>query len=564
MYKYLLRHKLLFALNIIFTILDSALNVAMALVLKLLVDASSSGSIKDLKYAVIVFLMYIFISIIVWMVAKVLKACLLRRSLADLKNQIFSKIIYRNINEFNEENSAKNISLLTNDINILEQDYYNNLFDLFSNLVAFIIATIAMIRLNIYAAIFVFAAELIPIGIPIISGKTLSRYRNAYSEAIGLFTVKIKDIFSGFEVVKGFNIEKRVLEDYRISNEGAELSKYRYNVFAGAIDSLATAFGFMIFLGTMSINAYFVITGKMTISLMLAITQLMNNIVNPLVSLSSRLNRLKSVKLIEDKINDILLKHDESDEGISKKTFDDRLRFYNVSFSYDGEKTVLKNVNFIIKKGRKYAIVGNSGGGKSTILKLLLRYYENHSGNIFIDGIDNKSIKAADLYRLVSIIHQNIYMFDSSIRDNLTLFEDYSDEAIENAIDLSGLRELIKSLSDGINSPVGENGRNLSGGEKQRIAIARAIIKDTPILVIDEATSSLDNETSYNIENSILNIPELTCLVVTHKLNEEILKKYDGIFVLKEGVLIEQGTFDELMERRAFFYNLYNVAKNGN
>lgn len=161
---------------------------------------------------------------------------------------------------------------------------------------------------------------MIPIGIPVISGKTLSRYRNAYSEAIGLFTVKIKDIFSGFEVIKGFNIEKRVLEDYRISNEGAELSKYRYNVFAGAIDSLATAFGFMIFLGTMSINAYFVITGKMTIGLMLAITQLMNNIVNPLVSLSSRLNRLKSVKLIEDKINDILLKHDESDEGISKRS----------------------------------------------------------------------------------------------------------------------------------------------------------------------------------------------------------------------------------------------------
>ena len=119
-------------------------------------------------------------------------------------------------------------------------------------------------------------------------------------------------------------------------------------------------------------------------------------------------------------------------------------------------------------------------------------------------------------------------------------------------------------MSDGINSPVGENGCNLSGGEKQRIAIARAIIKNTPILVIDEATSSLDNETSYNIENSILNIPELTCLVVTHKLNEEILKKYDSIFVLKDGALIEQGTFDELMERRAFFYNLYNVAKNGN
>lgn len=560
MYKYLLRHKFLFLLNITFTIADSALNVAMAFVLKLIVDAASSGSMNDLKNSVIIFLLYTLVSITVWIMTRVLRASLLKKSLVELKNQIFSKIIYRNISLFNEENSAKNISLLTNDINILEQDYYNNLFDLFSNLVAFIIATVALIRLNIYVAIFVFIAELIPMSIPAIFGKSLSKYRDKYSDSIGLFTVKIKDIFSGFEVVKGFNIEKRVLEDYGKANEGAELSKYRYNVFAGTIDSLATAFGFMIFLGTLAITAYFVIKGRMTIGLMLGITQLMNNIVNPLVALSSRLNRLKSVKLIEDKINDILKEDDQSFEGVCKNSFDDKICFNNVSFSYDGEKNALKDVNFVVEKGKKYAIVGNSGGGKSTILKLLLRYYDSFKGDILIDGIDNRKIKAEDLYKLITIIHQNIYMFDSSIKDNITLYEDYDNKDIENAIEKSGLRDLINKLDNGINSAVGENGCNLSGGEKQRIAIARAIIKNTPILVIDEATSSLDNETSYNIENSILNIPELTCIVVTHKLNEEILKRYDEILVLKDGTLMEQGTFSELMEKRGLFYNLYNVA----
>lgn len=211
MYKFLLRYKFLFVLNIILTVVDSSLNVAMAYVLKLIVDAASTGSRSDLKNSVIFFLLYTLVSIIVWITTKVLRAYMLRKSLVELKNKIFSKIIYRNISLFNEENSAKNISLLTNDINILEQDYYTNLFDLFSNLVAFIIATVALIKLNIYVAIFVFIAELIPMSIPVVFGKSLSRYRDKYSDAIGMFTVKIKDILSGFEVVKGFNIEKRVL-----------------------------------------------------------------------------------------------------------------------------------------------------------------------------------------------------------------------------------------------------------------------------------------------------------------------------------------------------------------
>lgn len=561
MYKYLLKHKLLAVLNIVFTIIDSALNVAIALVLKLLVDACSSDSITELKNGIIVFFLYIFVSFIVWITLKALRYGLLRKCLVDLKNQIFTKIIYRSINVFNEENSAKSISLLTNDINILEQDYYTNLFDLLTNLVGFIIATIALIRLNIYIALFIIALEMIPFSIPAVFGKSLSKYKNKYSDAIGLFTVKMKDIFSGFEVVKGFNIEKRVLKDYNKSNEEAESAKYRYNMFAGVVDSSASAFGLFMFLGTLGLSGYFIIKGKMTIGLMIAVMQLMNNIVNPLVSLSSRLNRLKSTKLIESKINDILYKEDESVDGISKKDFNDRICFDNVSFSYDGEKTVLKDVNFIIEKGKKYAIVGNSGGGKSTILKLLLRYYDRFSGHIFIDGLDNRKIKAEDLYKLVTVIHQNIYMFDSSIKDNITLFEDYDYKDIENAIAKSGLHDLISKLDEGINSAVGENGCKLSGGEKQRIAIARAIIKNTPILVVDEATSSLDNETSYNIENSILNIPDLTCIVVTHKLNEEILNRYDEILVLKDGTLMEQGTFSELMENRSFFYNLYNVAQ---
>jgi len=152
-------------------------------------------------------------------------------------------------------------------------------------------------------------------------------------------------------------------------------------------------------------------------------------------------------------------------------------------------------------------------------------------------------------------------MFDDSIKNNITLYNTYSDKDINNAIERSGLKILVNSLPQGINTSVGEGGCNLSGGEKQRIAIARALIRNTPILVLDEATSSLDNETAYNIESSILRLDNLTSLVVTHKLNKDILRKYDKIVAIKDGQVVEIGTFDQLINRRKYFYSLYNVTK---
>ncbi|WP_415340233.1 ATP-binding cassette domain-containing protein, partial [Clostridium perfringens] len=201
-----------------------------------------------------------------------------------------------------------------------------------------------------------------------------------------------------------------------------------------------------------------------------------------------------------------------------------------------------------------------SGSGKSTIIKLLLNYYNDFDGEITIDNISSKDIKPSSLYKMISIIHQNVFMFDGSIKDNITLFENFDELKVEEAIKFSGLNSLVNSLDNGYNSSVGENGQNISGGEKQRIAIARSIIRKTPILVLDEATSSLDNETGYNIENSILSIPKLTCLVITHKLIKDLLIKYDGIIVIQNGTVVEFGNFDELIDMKGYFYSLYNIS----
>lgn len=190
------------------------------------------------------------------------------------------------------------------------------------------------------------------------------------------------------------------------------------------------------FLTSLAIGTYFVIQGKMTVGTMMASVKLMNNIVNPIVNISSRISKLKSVRLIEEKILKLIGEKNEKDEGVEKLTFDNDISFENLQFAYNDDKKVLKGVSFNVEKGGKYAIVGGGGSGKSTVLKLLLRYYDNYEGSIKIDRQDNRNIKVRHLYKLASVIQQSVFMFDSSIKDNITLFQNYSDEEIGNAINL--------------------------------------------------------------------------------------------------------------------------------
>jgi ATP-binding cassette subfamily C protein len=560
MKKYFLKYKGLLLINFLAIALSAFANVYLAFVLKSIVDVGTSGTVNQLLISMLYSLGYVGICMLIDYMRRYLESVYIKKTLLYTKGEIFSKVLGKNIRSFNSTNSAQYISTLTNDITILEQDYFLNLLQIFYYIVSFLIGTIAIISLSIYITISIFIIGFIPVLIPILLGNKIASIKKVYSDNLSLFTSKVKDIFSGFEVIKCFNIEDRIKNEYDSSNYKVEHSKYKFSLLSYFSQILSEVFGFLMFFAALGLGTYFVIKGTFTIGSMIAAVQLMNNIVNPILNLAERLNKLQSVKLIGKKIMDIVKEEDKIDEGIRKDVFTDDIKFNNVDFSYTPDRKALNGISLKIKKGLKYAVVGGSGCGKSTILKLLLRYYEDFDGSINIDGVDNRNINIADLYSLISVIQQNVFMFDSSIKENITLFHDYSSANIDRVIKLSGLETLIKSLPNGIESSVGENGNNLSGGEKQRIAIARALIKSTPILILDEATSALDNETAYNIEKSLLSVDELTSIVVTHKLIDDILRKYDGIIVMKNGKVAETGTFDELMNKKQYFYSLYNVT----
>lgn len=330
------------------------------------------------------------------------------------------------------------------------------------------------------------------------------------------------------------------------------------------MDLVVELFSYAAHFSALAIGTLLLIRDRTTVGTFVAAIQLMDFINAPVKNVSYIIGSLKSVKLIVKKVVDVLDEKTTEDTGIIKASFEDSIEFNRVSFLYDSKKKALKDISLKFKKGEKLLIVGKSGSGKSTLLKLLLKYYDDFDGDILIDGKSIKDISSSSLYNLISIMQQDIFIFDASIKDNITLFGDYPCDDFNRAVLKSGLFEFINSLENKENSNIGENGCNVSGGEKQRISMARSLIRNTPILVLDEATASLDNETSYKIENTLLSIPDVTLIIVSHRLSEALLNGCDRIFVLDNGEIVESGSFNYLMSTKGCFYDLYAPSVTGN
>ncbi len=560
MKNYLFKNKILLIINVIITCLVCVLSVLVAFTLESIIDCANNPSLNKLLDVSIFVILFFLTRRVVSVMYEFFRNKYLYKSMLVLKQDIFKSIMQRNIKLFKDENSANYISALTNDIRLVESDYFVNVLTIILYIVMLILGLISMISINPIICLFVIVTSILPVIPSFLFGKKLGIKNKHYSDSLSRFTIKIKDLFSGFEVIKGFNIESKANDDYNMVNNECEHAKYNYSNFFAFVNIFSQYLGDIAFFGTTIIGVYFTIKGKMTVGSVIAATQLMNYVVNPIMNLSGCITKLKSIYPINEKIINLINNQNINDIGLDKSEFISSIKFDNVRFEYNSDKKVLNGLSFEVKKGEKCAIVGGSGSGKSTLLQLLLRFYDSYDGEITMDGQKITDINYNSLYNLISTIQQNVFMFDDTIENNIVLYNNYDSKVVDDAISKSGLRKLVDSLPKREKSLVGENGSNLSGGEKQRIAIARALIKNTPILILDEATSSLDNENAYNIENSILSLDELTCLVVTHKLNEEILSKYDKIIVLKNGQVEEIGKFDELISNQGYFYSLYNIA----
>ena len=552
-------HKKSFYTFMIFNILVPLTNIAFAYSIKIIIDSGMSQNREALTQAILIGAIVIFIYASLNFISLRLRNKLVRQIMSRYKNKVFESILDRDYREFSKEKSGKFISILTENMKKIEQDYLHQYFNISKNISLMIFSLVAMFIGNWFLTLLVIIASIIPMMISGFIGQKSASLQNSSMIADQKYLAKVKDILAGFLVIKSFNVKEAIRQDYK--NESEKLDeiyfiKGKFDVLSNVISQLS---GMIVFLVAFGGGMYLVFGGHTTIGSVTAIVQLVNFVVMPLNEIGMGMSKFREgqATLNSFEVKDVI----ELQTGKTKEYFDDVISFSNVDFSYpNAEEKIFNNLSLQIKKGEKIAIVGMSGSGKSTLLNLLLRFYDVTSGYISIDNQDLQAISAESLYNLMTIVQQDVYIFDDTLKANITLSQSFSEDDIKKAVQQSGLESYILENELGLQTSCGENGSNLSGGERQRLSIARALIRKTPILLLDEATSSLDNKVTTEIENSILEIQDLTVLVVTHKLNKSMLKKYNRILFMKNGVIVEDGSFDNLMDRKGEFYKLVELS----
>ena len=552
-------HKKFYYAFMIFNMLVPLTNIAFAYSIKDIIDSGLSQNREALTEAVLVGAVVIFVYAGLNFISLRLRNKLVRKIMSRYKNKVFQSILDKDYREFSKEKSGKYISILTENMKKIEQDYLYQYFNISKNFSLMIFSLIAMFIGNWFLTLLVIIASIIPMIISGVIGQKSVSLQNSALIADQKYLAKVKDILAGFLVIKSFDVKEAIRQDYNHESEKLDKIYYikgKFDVFANVISQLS---GMIVFLVAFGGGMYFVFDGHTTIGSVTAIVQLVNFVVMPLNEIGMGISKFREgqATLNSFEVKEVI----ELKTGKRKEYFDDVISFSNVDFSYpNAEEKIFNNLSLNIQKGEKIAIVGMSGSGKSTLLNLLLRFYDVTSGNISIDNQDLQGISSESLYNLMTVVQQDVYIFDDTLNANITLNQPFAEDDIKQAVQQSGLENYIFENELGLQALCGENGSNLSGGQKQRLSIARALIRKTPILLLDEATSSLDNQVATEIENSILKIQDLTALVVTHKLNEAILKKYDRIIFMKDGIIVEDGPFRDLIDRKGEFYKLFGLS----
>ncbi|MBR6515546.1 MAG: ABC transporter ATP-binding protein [Bacilli bacterium] len=546
---------------IILTFTSLFQTVALIIVSLMLEKIMSIATAKDLNALYeqgVIFLVLLVSSILIYILLTYLKPKYQKKAITQYKNNIYSQILDKNISKFNEYNTATYISALTNDVHKIEEDYLFSAFDLITNFTLFICTIIVMLIYSPLLTLSGIVLALLPfIGAILIGGKLAIREKEI-SDQNASFMHFIKDNLIGFSTVKVFKAEKKIKELFNKNNNTLENKKASKTKTLALMEMVQTVLSLASQFGVFFVGAYISIkSGKIAPSVILLFVQLMNYIISPLMNIPTLLSKRLACKPLFKKIEEIIKTDTEKIQGESIENIND-ITISNLSFMYE-DKAILKDISHKFEKNKSYAIVGPSGAGKTTLINLLLARENNYTGNIYYNGIEVREISLDSLYEISSFVEQNVFVFDDSIINNITMYSNVDEELLNEVIIKSGLTELIKEK--GRDYSCGENGSNLSGGEKQRISIARALINKSQLLLLDEVTSALDNETSSLITNQLLELNNTTRIMITHRLDEEVLNKFDQIIVMKNGKIVECGTYYELINKNAIFKSLVEVSE---
>lgn len=505
-----------------------------------IVDAALAGQLDMLKAEAFKISIAISMTLIFGILASYTRGLYLYKSLVNIKMDYVEGLFGKNINEFQAENNAIYLSAITNDMNSIEKNYFEGIYSVGNSFIAFIVAFIVIASVSPMALFLGASISIVSGLLAIVVAKPLQRHEKQRSDLFQGYTSYIKEVLSAFQIVKANNLDDKVREDF--SNKSKDIQEKRFiidriHTYILSLQSFLMNGSFIVI---MIITCLMALRGTITAGAVILIINNMSRVIYPLRELGEWFPKIFSVKGIFEKMDASLQNQENYLETIGMDAFNECIEFKDVSFAY-GDKVVLSNINLSLKRSEKYLIIGPSGGGKSTLLKLLRKYFNPTKGQILIDGKNLKDIKKRDYFNILANIEQEVFLFEDSLRNNICLYKEYGEDEIELAIERAGLSQFVKSLPEGLDTMIYDNGKNISGGERSRVAIARGLLAKSDIIFLDEAFASLDAQVAREIEETLLELEDITIVNVSHVLFEETKDRYDKVLVVKDKSVLGQG-----------------------
>lgn len=524
---------------------------------------AESGLMGALYYLCIAVAILFFLKNLFRYLAKFFIATIRSGVVRDIRSDVYEKILVLPLSFYSEEKKGDIISRITGDVQEVEWSIMNSLEMLFRDPISIILSLVFMISISPELTIFSFI--LLPISGIIIGriGKSLKRTSSKLQVRMGELLSNVEETLTGLRIIKAFNAEKASSVKFGGINEiyrNTMLSMFRKRDLASPLSEFLGSLVMVTLLwfgGSMVVNPEINFDGADFIAYITMFSQLLN----PAKSLSTAYYNIQKGAASTERI-DAVINAENNISNIqnarSVKSFSDSIEYKNLTFSY-GDVDVLKNINLSIQKGKTIALVGQSGGGKSTMVDLLPRFYDPKEGEVTIDGIDIRDYKIKDLRALMGVVSQQSILFNDTVLNNIALgFDNPTMEAVVEAAKIANAHEFIEKLPNGYNTNIGDGGGKLSGGQRQRLSIARAVLKNPPIMILDEATSALDTESEKLVQDALYKLMQnRTSIVIAHRLST--IQHADEIIVMHEGEIVERGTHDDLIKQAGVYKKLTDL-----
>ena len=547
MYRYLLRKKGYCVLFAALLVANCVAGPLFSLVMSALVDCAGKNA-EVLFRTLLGGIGYAVIYNLVALSYRCMKTWILTDARYSLKRDIFAALMNRSVADFDAGSSAEYMNELSNNLNQFENVYWSNHLHLFECLMSFIAAAAICISLQPLLLVLMLFLALLSMGVTRLTTSPLEKSMESFAESAKAYTGEIRDDFAGFRLIRSYGILPLILRKHDNKNRAMETAN-RQNINCRMVCAYAGNFvGLLSTVLVMAMASYFSLKGMFSAGMVIAFGHLIGQIISPIESMPSIVANFRASRPLEKRFRHLLGENITSrnlliqtlstkDADIPKANgFREEIILDKLSFRYETlSREVLRNLSFRFRTGKHYAVIGKSGCGKSTLLSLLLGHYPNYSGSIRYDGVELRELTREYLGNTVAYVSQDTFLFQDTIQNNITLYhEEYTPQEIEAVLEQAGLKGLVDSLPEGLSAMVEENGKNFSGGEKQRFSLARALLRKSRVLLLDEFTANLDKETAEKIEEQVMGLKDCLIITVTHRLTPDMLSRYDGILDLTQ------------------------------